>query len=487
MKLQDIVFRRRFSVNFYGNLQMKLGEMSMHRNWVSCVTGDPYPVLERKGEIREQVDQQEYQTSSQTGGVITRLLGSFFPWATYEFQMETCQKSTAGLLISSPIGQIEIMVNEKSDVFINTPNKTEHFYVSMEFPCKMRIMFRTGGVSVFASKGEVQKLIGDVSLEELDALRKESLFRKTTAAWKVSMKEQGYCCVKHVEWYITAGFSQADIKPIRYENGEPMIEQGKVYLTVTARCMEECYQCVLSWKPSTCEFQLEGVLFFDCGDGYWCSDVASSILYSRERKKWLLWMCAFSHGHVLGHAELDTDPRFGIQVIDVQLMQEKENASLTEFAAVPGDEDPDLLFYKNQWHLTICRLEPETGYHYYHFVSDTSPWEGFSYRDKTCTGEKTGGMFVSVFGSCYFVCGSDFKKRAVYDVYAIDDFTKREKLQCDYDDGGFRGWGTILPLKNGNRSQFLWITFDRHNVSSYNWSYGNLYVYDGDLSNEPER
>jgi hypothetical protein len=29
----------------------------------------------------------------------------------------------------------------------------------------------------------------------------------------------------------------------------------------------------------------------------------------------------------------------------------------------------------------------------------------------------------------------------------------------------------------------MWMTFDRHGGSDYNWSYGNIYVYESDLMN----
>ena len=48
----------------------------------------------------------------------------------------------------------------------------------------------------------------------------------------------------------------------------------------------------------------------------------------------------------------------------------------------------------------------------------------------------------------------------------------------DYPDGGFRGWGTLMPVKLGSRMRYFWLTFDRHRGSDYNWSYGNLYCFE---------
>ncbi len=81
-----------------------------------------------------------------------------------------------------------------------------------------------------------------------------------------------------------SGISQADIRPIRYENGDVMIEQGKIYLSASIRLQEGCFQGIFSWVPGTAQFELTGALFFDAGDGLWAGDVASSILKNRANR-----------------------------------------------------------------------------------------------------------------------------------------------------------------------------------------------------------
>ena len=46
------------------------------------------------------------------------------------------------------------------------------------------------------------------------------------------------------------------------------------------------------------------------------------------------------------------------------------------------------------------------------------------------------------------------------------------------DDGGFRGWGSVLTVKQGTRERIYWLTFDRQLGSDFNWSYGNLYCFE---------
>ena len=149
--------------------------------------------------------------------------------------------------------------------------------------------------------------------------------------------------------------------------------------------------------------------------------------------------------------------------------------------------------------MTVCRPvcceDGRSRYRYFLFESD-EPFRGYVCRDFTRVGENTGGSIVNVGSQggseadrYVFVCGSDFGARARYYKFELDDFSAPDTLTFDYDDGGFRGWGTVIALPGskeragaGKRSRrFAMMTFDRHCGSSYNWSYGNIYVFTAKL------
>ena len=72
----------------------------------------------------------------------------------------------------------------------------------------------------------------------------------------------------------------------------------------------------------------------------------------------------------------------------------------------------------------------------------------------------------------------DFVNDTRGDLYPIMSKSGMQTAKFNYPDGGFRGWGTVVPVKLGSRTRYFWLTFDRHNGSSYNWSYGNLYCFE---------
>ena len=479
-KLHELSFKRKFSFNPYQKLKLPVCEMSMYKDWVNDRRGDPYTVLNRAGDICEHVSDNSYFLTSTDGGEVTRLLGAFFPYYSYSFTVAQCN-ADVGIVVCNGDGgrRIEILLCKGNLFTVRTAD--EHW----DFPCSTNggetviVTFRAGGVSLYLNRGNRPDLIGDVSVAALEDYLNENIYASATCALLTRLCPGGSAVYRNVEGYLCGGLSHADPKPMKYEDGTPIMENGRLFLTVSSRLEKGCFQSVLSWNPTLCDFRMEGAIFYDVGDGKCCDDVAASVVYDRRTKEWYIWYCSFSHGHVPARGKIMGDPRYGIQIVDTELLPLWDGTDRTAFAGIPGDEDPDLALIDGKWNLTICRREPEDGYHYYRFVSD-SPLDGFVYADRTPTGGKTGGMMIPFEGKYYFACGTDFHSRALYDVYPYDDFSHREKLTCNYDDGGFRGWGTVIGVWIGSRKRYYWITFDRHNSSSWNWSYGNIYVYEAE-------
>ena len=574
--------------------------------------------------------------------------------------------------------------------------------------------FTPGGLLFVSAHGAFfdvslgREFVCTIQAEGFSDICRRSAFMNAGVSLYVALPAGGRAAVSRAESFLDGGLSHADMKPVRYEDGTPILENGRLFLTLSSRLQAGAYQYVVSWNPSTCELRPEGAIFFDYGDGRWCADVAISLIYHRERREWLFWATAFSHGHILCHGTSAGDPRFGITVLDATLMEaqkpgsdvsngglpiqtsgaEKDGelaqtkdcacgkagaarafasddvlsvqaggrvaemadgqaqteecacgkvgaarasasddalsaqacwrgaemadgqtrtedcacgkvgaarafasddvlsvqagwrvaemdgglaqtkecacgkagaarafasddvlsvqagvarisasdevlsaqaggrvaemagglartedcacgkvgaarasasddvlsvqagwrgASVAEldddtlWLAKTGDEDPDFTYdrERGKWYMTICRSVKGAGYRYFLFESD-EPFSGYRHVCHTESGENTGGLMVRIRGRRALVCGSDFKARAEYRVYPLGDFSHFQRLTCDFDDGGFRGWGSLMPVPCGNRTKYVWMTFDRHNGSDYNWSYGNLYAYEAE-------
>lgn len=481
MKLHELSFKRKFCVNLYQSLKLPIGEMSMYKDWINDRRGDPYPVLSRVGNLQERIADASYTVSSEQGGEITRLVGAFFPYYTYSFRVIAQTNCDMGFVVRDGEGTraVSVMLCDGKTVTVDGGGECASLACSAANGDTLIVTFRAGGVSVYLDHGTRPELVGDVPLKVLDDYLSYPIHAGATIGLTIRLRAGGKVVCREVQCYLCGGLSHADIKPMKYEDGTPIMEGGRLFLTVSSRLEVGCFQSVVSWNPTLCDFRMEGALFYDVGDGRCCNDVAASVVFDRRTQEWYIWYCSFSHNHVLARGKLRGDPRYGVQIVDAEVLPLWDETDRTAFAGIPGDEDPDLAFIDGKWQLTVCRLEPGDGYHYYRFVSD-SPLDGFVFADRTRTGGKTGGMMIPFEGEYYFACGTDFKSRALYDVYPYNNFSIREKLSCNYDDGGFRGWGTVIGVWIGSRKRYYWITFDRHNSSGYNWSYGNIYVYEAE-------
>ena len=490
--LCNMNFKRKFSVNLFKNTKLALAKMTFTKDWVNTDRGNAYPLINSVGKVDEKICCNKYVASSEFFGEVKRLIGQYVPFATYDVTFKSIEDGcSVGVSIKTQKNTVDVFVKRSGNKIIpmyNLDGKTFKI-TEEEFEYKENMSLvvtshHSNRIDMLLRYDNYFEKVAFFAVDGILNLNNEKVFKNSTASLYVGFENGGMVLICDVQMYIDCAMSQADMKPVRYEDGQPVMENGKLYMTMTCRLGFEMYQSVLSWNPSTCEFNLEGVLFFCAGDGDWCGDVASSLIYDRNENNWKIWMASFSHGHILGHAQFENDPRFGINVIDITLMDKKEGSLDTDFFAKEGDEDPDMYFDREsgKWYMTICRRDSmqEDKYSYFLFESQ-KPFSDYKFVSKSFGDVVTGGMFTKVGDKRYFVCGANFDKRSQYNVYDALDFTKCTHLKCDYDDGGFRGWGTIIPVPCGTRTKYMWITFDRHNASDYNWSYGTLYVYEGDF------
>ena len=475
--LHDMQFRRLFSVNFNKNLTLKLAAMTFCKDFIHDKRGDPYPLLASEGDHAEAVCAGRY---IHTAGRTERLLCGHFPYATYALTIDSLD-GTCGFAFITPLGRCEILLRSDGGRLTVLADGEEIPTVHTFAPgMRFLVTARKHNFEIYLDAGHMPELVADIACARLEGIHFEAQFKRSHAAVVCI----GGVTLTAAESYMDAGLSQADIRPIKYENGEIIVENGKMFFTLSARMHREMYQAVVSWVPGTMEFALVGAIFYDCGDGAWCSDVAASIKFNRMTNRWNLWVCAFSHGHVLGCAEFAGDIRYGVNVVDIRLMERgAPDGDRTAFLGFAGDEDPDFIWdaASGKWYFTVCRLADMgdgTRKYAYHLFEGSDPFRCDRFVARSGKGAETGGSMVRVGETLHFVCGNDFTLRANYRVYDLPDLAHYTEMVFDYDDGGFRGWGTIVPLALGTRTRYFHLTFDRHNASDYNWSYGNLYCFE---------
>ncbi len=468
MDITEKKFHRLFSLSMYKTLKLSLGRLSFFKDFINSDSGDLYPVISKSENAEECIKDNEYILKS---GSVERVMGQFFPYATYELNFrETSGKIGFSFNIKGSKAQV---LYENNEIIFDDGCAKESFSINSKLSTLI-ISCRPGSFDVYSSRNNNAYFIKSFNC---DAFNDSNIYEEFKEGF-VSFVAQGDVVITDGSFYIDSGVSQADLRPITYEDGTAIYENGSIFLTASIRMQEETFQGVLSWIPGTAEFDLVGAIFYDSGDGRWCGDVAASVVFNRMSDEWNLWVCSFAHSHILGYSSFSGDPRFGINVIDINLMKKREEKEDSEaFLGKEGDEDPAFIYDKtnNRWLMAICRLDDVTRKYRYMFYESQNPFNGHKFIGKGFEGEETGGSFVNIDGEICFICGNSFSAKSDYRIYNKNGM---KNAKFDFPDGGFRGWGTVIPIMKGSRRRYYWITFDRHNGSLYNWSYGNIYCFE---------
>lgn len=478
--IETMIGKRLFSLNFYKDLRLPLGKMSFSKDFVNENRGDIYPIIEKSTEACEKVSGGKYSVK----GDVTRLIGRHLPYCTYEMTFDALT-GVGGFSFLLPEGRVFAGLDNRSgklSLAFSENGKQQTFETDIIFEkgVSFVLTMRKNNLDCYIRKDDFPLYICTFTSDNLKDIAYSKVLEKSSSCVTVS----GEVTLSKTSFYIDCGISQADIRPVRYENGEIIIEGGKIFLTASIRMQAECYQGVFSWVPGTTDFELVGALFYDSGDGMWGNDVAASMLYDRNEKCWKLWVCSFCHDHILGYAKFDGDVRFGVNVLDITLMEKlEEDGDENAFLGKINDEDPDFIYDEKsgKWYMSICRAiidNDSSNYRYFFFESDNA-FTNYKFIGRTdCGGAETGGSLLMLDGKLRFACGSSYDTRAEYRIYDPFDGKYFTKMRFDYDDGGFRGWGSIIPIKYGNRTRYFHITFDRAGGSDYTWSYGNIYCFE---------
>lgn len=470
MEIKDMIFHRLFSKTLYKNLKLPLGEMTFSKDFVTDANGDPYPLAEKSADCDETVAHNRYIL---TRGSARRVMGAFFPYATYEVTFRT-EGGGCGFHFSIPEGDASVLWRAGTVHFREADRWETVPCPAVEDALTLLVSCRPKAFDVYVLRNGSAEFVHTFGTQTFACSHRQKSFQRGF----VSLAAEAPVTVEAASFYIDCGVSQADMRPICYENGEVMMENGLVYITISIRIQAEGFQGIFAWVPGTSDFRFTGALFFDSGDGKWCGYLASSLCYHRKWGKWLVWVSSFAHQHILCHGAFRGDPRFGVNVVDVQMMpQADEHSAFTDFVGFRGDEDPDF-FYDEQedcWYMAVCRVDPTQKAYRYLFFRSHDPFTGYTCIGKAYDGSETGGSFVDLDGQRAFVCGNSYDVRSNYRIYTKDGM---REAKFDLPDGGFRGWGCVIPVWQGSRKRYYWLTFDRHQGSDYTWSYGNLYGFE---------
>jgi hypothetical protein len=292
--------------------------------------------------------------------------------------------------------------------------------------------------------------------------------------------KNGRIRVKKTEMALTTGVGLADIRAITYENGDPLLDRGRLWYTMSirGRALPHHIQGVFSLDPTVFDVRLEGIILFDRDDGLLRNEIASHIFYDRREEIWRGLTTGFSayafpdkEKKQLLAIESEADPRFGLSVMRA-----------VPFGMVGDIEDPHILFdaEAGKWRMLTC--ENQDGYKA--IMLESEKWDrGYQRIAGPVKHNSTGTSIQKIGDRRYCFSGSSEREIFVYSYPGLEEVgTLKMDLPPWNETSGTRVWPNVVQMPEGYPCRYVALMMDRFNypgMKGPHWSYGALYLYHG--------
>lgn len=492
--ITDITFIRKNATRNFYNLTKPICEINMDTD-IFVENGNLYPFKNVAGDemLISQVGKTvkfENPTSNTELSEGYLSVGEFHPYATYDFTIDEINgksyRSNAIIEFHSPGESQRIMVirrnaSGQNDLAINVQNGdefTENLVVPYDtaFPCELRIQFTGQRIHLFQIVNKRHHLLKSLDLSGLE-LRKRETYRKFKCRVGARLDVGNNVIISKAKGMFTCGTGQADPRPFQYENGSPIISNGKVYFCMTTRGFSEIkdsYQGIYSLELNTMKWSLEGSIFFEIyNDGIDRQFHASTVVYDRKSSQWLVMTTGHGYAPKIYKGTSNADLRGGIHTIKVSELSYPNVNTLSS-------EDTSLVFDENRkkWMLALVQSD-STGARFKTLLCQSDEWDGeYMLVSQTNRDNETGVFIQKINGEYVVMCGDPNG----YPVYSYPNLSYLGELNMDVTDGGFRGWACVFPINIGTYTTYYWITFDRSRPTG-TYSYGSLYIYQSNVDN----
>ena len=367
------------------------------------------------------------------------------------------------------VGEIE---RQNKIITLKEPVKGPFILRVQMIGTKLNVFVEQNGVNHAV---DIRDFMQFIDLRRKDHIRSFEfrLLTKLDAGESVVIKEAGAS--------LTTGAGQADLCAITYRDGSPLLDQGRLWFTMTIRG-RHFPQGVFSMDPSVFDVRLEGVIAFDRGDGLLRNELASHIYYDKEAKEWrglTVGMSAYYDiekkiGKQLWAISSKKDPRFGFSIMKAKPV------------ILPNSsEDPHIIYDKEagKWRVLACS-KGGAGFPATLYESDN--WDGPYEIIAGPVGVNSTGCLLQKFGSKYYALfGSKDRKFYVYSYPDLKQLGALDMFRPPWDNQiNTRCWPNVIPLPDGYPAPYISLTMDRVKYPGIGgWTYGALYLYHGHPKN----
>ncbi len=452
------------------------------------------------GNAEFEITEGKLRISAKTASRADRWVGGFNPFASYDLLLEKFSGSgQVGILfrdleqenrISASLVMKDgkcsairwVVVKEGEEVARKDHPLPEG--VKAEFPLRLRVQMLAVGVNLFLeSKGEAH-LIAYPDFAEHFELRKKSLMQRFEFCLHSDLSAGASVDIAEMTAALSPGCGQADIRAITRADGEPLIEDDRLWFTMTVRgrALPHPMQGVFSMNPSVFDLRFEGIIAFDMGDGLLRNELASHLFYDDASKEWRGWTVGFSaYGLDSGGKQKAVlavsskrDPRKGFSVMRAKPIGLPQGMH----------EDPHGIYDAEAGKWRMLLAEHAGKFRASIWESDT--WDsGYTRLSGPVEMDSTGTSIQKIGSKRYAMFGSADRKVYIRSYPGLEPAGELKMHLPPWDDeSGTRIWPNVIPLPEGYPARYIALMMDRINfpgMPKKNWTYGAMYLYHAHL------
>jgi hypothetical protein len=466
----------------------KVVELDLMHPLVGTPTGDPEFGI-HEGNLR---------ISARDASRADRWIGGFNPFASYDISLERFSGSgEVGILFrdsgqENRIGASLVVTDGTCSAirWVVVKNGREVVRedhplpegVKPVFPLRFRVQMLAVGVNLFLETHGQSHLIACPDFSTHFELRQKSLMRRFEFCLHSELSAGAAVVIREMTAALSPGCGQADIRAITRPDGSPLIDEGRLWFTMTVRGrgLPHPMQGVFSMNPSVFDLKFEGIIVFDTGDGMLRNELASHLFYDDATKEWRGWTVGFSaYGSdakgtqkaVLAVSST-RDPRKGFSIMRAKPVGLPQGMH----------EDPHGIYdaEAGKWRMLLA----EHAGKFRASMWESDAWDhGYKRISGPVEMDSTGTSIAKVGSKRYAMFGSADRKVYVRTYPGLEPAGELNlHLPPWNDDYGTRIWPNVIPLPEGYPAPYIALMMDRANfpgMPKQNWTYGALYLYHG--------
>lgn len=350
-------------------------------------------------------------------------------------------------------------------------------------PLRFRVQMLAVGVNLFLETNGESHLIAYPDFSGHFELREKSLMRRFEFCLHSELAAGSAVTIREMTAALSPGCGQADIRAITRPDGEPLIDEGRLWFTMTVRGrgLPHPMQGVFSMDPSVFDLRFEGIIAFDTGDGMLRNELASHLFYDEASKEWRGWTVGFSaYGNDAQGAQKAVlavsstrDPRKGFSIMRAKPV-----------GLPPGmHEDPHGIYDAEAGKWRMLLAEHAGNFRASMWESDT--WDhGYERISGPVEMDSTGTSIQKIGSKRYAMFGSADRKVYIRSYPGLEPAGELKMHLPPWDDqSGTRIWPNVVPLPEGYPARYIALMMDRLNypgMPKQNWTYGAMYLYHAD-------